>query len=116
LSPAGGGEGGNPSLWDVVVELEVTVRNTGDVEGAEVAQLYVGFPEVEGVSFPVRVLRGFEKVFLKAGEEKKVVFEIKRRELSYWDVIAQNWRMPTEGNFTMWVGSSSRNLPVEIKF
>ncbi|KAF8545191.1 glycoside hydrolase superfamily [Trichophaea hybrida] len=116
LSPAGGGEGGNPSLWDVVAELEVTVRNTGDVEGAEVAQLYVGFPEVEGINFPVRVLRGFEKVFLKAGQEKKVVFEIKRRELSYWDVIAQNWRMPTEGNFTIWVGSSSRNLPVEINF
>lgn len=116
LSPAGGGEGGNPSLWDVVAELEVTVRNTGDVGGAEVVQLYVSFPEVEGVSFPVKVLRGFEKVFLKAGEQKRVLLEIKRRELSYWDTAAQNWRMPTEGNFSLWVGRSSRDLPLEVKF
>lgn len=116
LSPAGGGEGGNPSLWDVVAELEVTVRNTGDVEGAEVVQLYVSFPEVEGVSFPVKVLRGFEKVFLKAGEQKRVLLEIKRRELSYWDTAAQNWRMPTEGSFSLWVGRSSRDLPLEVKF
>ncbi|KAA8895645.1 glycoside hydrolase family 3 C-terminal domain-containing protein [Sphaerosporella brunnea] len=116
LSPAGGGEGGNPSLWNVIVELEVTVQNIGDGDGAEVVQLYIGFPEVAGVKFPVRVLRGLEKVLVASGEEKKVVFNITRRELSYWDVVAQNWRMPTEGAFALWVGSSSRDLPTVLEF
>jgi len=115
LSPAGGGEGGNPALWDVVASLEVAVKNTGDVAGAEVAQLYIGFPEVEGVQFPVRVLRGFEKVHLEKGDEKKVTFEIRRRDLSFWDVEAQNWRMPTKGKFTLRVGNSSRNSQVDVK-
>jgi hypothetical protein len=116
LSPAGGGEGGNPSLWDVIAELGTNITNFGQTDGATVVQLYIGFPEVNGVKFPTRVLRGFEKVFLKSGEQKRVVFNITRRELSYWDVEAQNWRMPTEGKFALWLGESSRDLPTVLEF
>ena len=109
LSPAGGAEGGNPSLWEVIAEVKVTVKNTGEREGAEVVQAYVGFPEVAGESFPVRVLRGFEKVELKKGESREVVLELTRRDLSYWDVKRGNWRLP-EGKHTVWVGRSSRDF------
>lgn len=114
-SQAGGGEGGNPSLWDVIVEVEFTLKNTGKVAGKEVTQLYVSLPKsVEGA--PVKVLRGFEKVALEAGESKKVTFRVTRKELSWWDTEKQNWVLPMEGKIGIAVGRSSRDLPLEAKF
>ncbi|CCT63152.1 probable beta-glucosidase [Fusarium fujikuroi IMI 58289] len=108
-SQAGGEEGGNPDLWKTVVTASVTVKNTGSVDGKAVPQLYLSYPATSKVDHPVRVLRGFEKVALKKGESKKVEFELTRRDLSYWDVEEQNWRV-TDGEFTIAVGESSRNL------
>ncbi|KAH0613635.1 uncharacterized protein H6S33_005521 [Morchella sextelata] len=114
-SPAGGGEGGNPSLWDVILEVEVTVKNTGKLDGKEVTQLYISLPDsVEGV--PVRALRGFEKVALGAGESKKITFGVTRKELSWWDTERQNWILPTEGKIGVSVGRSSRDLPLRAEF
>jgi len=59
---------------------EVTVTNSGKVEGDEVAQLYLSFPNVPGA--PLRALRGFQRVHLKAGESRKLRFELKDRDLS----------------------------------
>jgi beta-glucosidase len=58
----------------------VTVTNTGKRDGDEVAQLYLNFPKVEGA--PLRALRGFQRVHLKAGESRKVEFALKERDLS----------------------------------
>jgi beta-glucosidase len=52
----------------------------------------------------------FEKVELETDETKTVDFNITRRDLSYWDVVKQNWVMPTEGTITIAVGASSRDL------
>jgi len=113
-SQAGGGEGGNPDLWRIYATVSVDIKNTGSVVGKEVAQLYISFDQVEGeaakVDFPVKVLRGFEKVEIKPGETKTVTFELARRDLSYWDVVVQNWVMPSDGKITIGVGSSSRDL------
>jgi len=59
---------------------EVTVTNTGKLEGDEVAQFYLGFPKVPGA--PLRALRGFKRVHLRAGESQQVRFELKERDLS----------------------------------
>ncbi len=59
---------------------EATVTNTGKREGDEVAQLYLGFPNVPGA--PLRALRGLKRVHLKPGESQKVRFELKERDLS----------------------------------
>jgi len=112
LSPAGGEEGGNPDLWEVHVTVSADVVNTGSVRGKAVPQLYLSYPQVRGVDFPVRVLRGFEKVELDKGEGTTVEFDLTRRDLSYWDVEAQNWRMVAEGEYEFRVGWSSRDLPV----
>ncbi|OCB86078.1 hypothetical protein A7U60_g6976 [Sanghuangporus baumii] len=122
-SQAGGGEGGNPSLWDAYVEVQFNLTNTGKRIGKEVVQLYVSFPgnvhigdeaSPPGVyhDFPVRVLRGFDKVELAAGESKVVKLELTRKDLSYWSVVHQNWVMSTRGHFKISVGSSSQNLPL----
>ncbi|KAI9647764.1 hypothetical protein NHQ30_004152 [Ciborinia camelliae] len=115
-SPAGGDEGGNPDLWTVYATVSVDLKNTGSVTGKEVAQLYLEYDNLSGeaanVDFPVRVLRGFEKVEIAKGKTKTVKFDLTRRDLSYWDVVRQNWVMPTKGNFTIRVGASSRDLRV----
>jgi beta-glucosidase len=104
--------GGQADLWDELIQVSLTVRNSGDVAGAEVAQLYVGLPTGNGrAESPKRQLRGFEKVNVEPGESKEVVFMLKRRDLSVWDVTAQRWRLQP-GEYQFWVGSSSRKLPL----
>lgn len=118
LSQAGGDEGGNPDLWNVYAKVSVDITNTGPVAGKEVVQLYISFDNVlfgegEKVDFPPKVLRQFEKVLLQTNETQTVKFELTRRDLSYWDVVQQNWVMPTGGTITIHVGSSSRDLRLE---
>ena len=101
--------GGNPALWDTVITLEAQVANTGSVDGFAIPQLYVQFPESTPSGTPPSQLRGFDKVWLPAGESKTVTFDLMRRDVSYWDVVAQDWRIPT-GSFTFKGGFSSRDF------
>lgn len=112
LSDAGGDEGGNPDLWDTHVTVHVNITNTGAKAGKAVAQLYLGYPQEgrKSLDFPVKVLRGFEKVHLEQREMKTVEFNVTRRDLSYWDVKTQNWAMMTSGQYTFMVGESSGDL------
>ncbi|KAK1147602.1 hypothetical protein N8T08_000944 [Aspergillus melleus] len=103
--------GGHPDLWTEMLEVSTTVANTGDHSGATVVQLYLSYPEASmPPGTPERVLRGFEKVKLEPGETADIHFSLRRRDLSYWDIIHQNWRIP-EGHFQFSVGFSSRDLP-----
>ncbi|CAG7944740.1 unnamed protein product [Penicillium salamii] len=126
-SAAGGGPGGNPSLYEAMLELSIEVTNTGPRTGKEVIQVYVSFPEDvaehrglgwarETIEFPKRVLRNFEKISLQPGETKTVKLTLTRKDLSYWSVRAQNWILPTEGKFKIWAGRSSRDLPLVVEF
>ncbi|KAL1863663.1 hypothetical protein Plec18170_000501 [Paecilomyces lecythidis] len=119
-SPVGGDEGGNPSLYDLYAQVNVQIRNTGNRTGREVVQLYVSFPPVSEwdedgehiIDFPVRVLRNFIKVQLKPGQSRNIELTLTRKDLSYWSTRYQNWIMPTNGVFKIWVGRSSRDLPL----
>ena len=120
LSEAGGGQGGNPSLFETFARVSLSVTNSGSRAGKEVVQLYISFPDAvvepstgEIIDFPVKVLRNFEKVELQPGQEIVVELNLTRKDLSYWSVVQQNWVMPTEGKFKISVGRSSRNLPLE---
>lgn len=103
-------QGGNPHLWDNIVTVSAEIKNTGRVAGAEVAQLYIGIP-----NGPVRQLRGFEKVDVSAGETTQVQFALNRRDLSTWDVKAQQWSLQ-RGTYRVYVGRSSRDLPLTGSF
>lgn len=87
------------------VTVTVSIRNTGQVDGAEVAQLYLGFPE--SANEPPKLLRGFEKIFLKAGDEEKVQFKLSTTELSIWQ--DGEWIIP-QGEYKIYVGASSRDI------
>lgn len=99
-------QGGAVDLWDTVATVTATVQNTGRRAGAEVAQLYVGIP-----GGPVKQLRGFEKVLVSPGKSVEVTFPLTRRDLSTWDVVAQKWKLQS-GSYKIYVGSSSRDLPL----
>jgi beta-glucosidase len=99
--------GGNPRLFDELVTVTATVKNTGSVESKEVAQLYIGIP-----NGPVRQLRGFTKVLIKSGKSTTVTFRLTRRDLSTWDVEAQEWLLQ-RGTYKIYVGRNSRDLPLE---
>ncbi|KAL4876520.1 putative beta-glucosidase G [Aspergillus karnatakaensis] len=101
--------GGNPALWENLYTVSVNVTNTGDVAGAAVPQLYLTYPDSTPAGTPPKQLRGFDKIALKAGETKAVEFDLARRDLSYWDVVEQEWVVPT-GEFVVRVGFSSRDL------
>ena len=105
--------GGNADLYTTLLSATVTLKNTGPVPGAAVAQLYIAPPQ-SGVpsGTPPQALRGFEKVYLQPNEMANVSFELTRRDLSYWDVTAQQWTLP-RGEIGVRVGFSSREQPVK---
>ncbi|WP_410591462.1 glycoside hydrolase family 3 C-terminal domain-containing protein [Amycolatopsis sp. lyj-23] len=87
-----------------------TVRNTGHRAGAEVAQLYLGFPAAAGE--PPRQLKGFERVSLAPGQAQRVTIRLDARDFSVWSTTAHAWQ-PVRGGFTVFVGGSSRSLPLQ---
>ncbi len=83
---------------------KVKVTNTGDRDGAEVVQLYVGF-ENSAVDRPLRQLRGFEKVFLKAGESKEVTVKTPLEKLKYYNPVEREWVLE-KMKYQIYLGSS----------
>jgi beta-glucosidase len=90
------------------VRVEVAVRNTGNVAGAEVVQLYLALIDEES-GRPVRQLRAFEKVFLQPGAAERVEFSLGRREFERWDPEARQW-VVRSGRYAIGVGAHSRDL------
>jgi len=93
------------------VEVSLKVKNTGSRAGAEVVQLYVhdGHSKIDR---PVRELKGFQRVELKAGETKTVQFKLDRAALSYWGYTGPDnggW-IAEPGKFEIQVGASSRDI------
>ncbi|HEX8615831.1 MAG TPA: glycoside hydrolase family 3 C-terminal domain-containing protein [Telluria sp.] len=93
------------------IKASFTLTNSGRQAGFEVAQLYVS-PVTPGVDRPVKELKGFAKVYLKAGESKRVTIPIDARSLSYYVQDTATWNVDA-GKFKIMVGSSSADLPLK---
>jgi beta-glucosidase len=89
---------------------EVTVTNTGQRAGDEVAQLYLGFPDVPGA--PLKALRGFERVHLEPGASKKVRFELQPRDLSM--VTEAGEPIVAEGEYSLSIGGGQPHSGVPV--
>lgn len=85
----------------------VTLTNTGKKDGAEVVQLYIR-DLVGSVTRPVKELKGFEKIFLKAGESKKVSFKITPEMLKFYNYNLDFVCEP--GDFEVMIGGDSQTL------
>jgi beta-glucosidase len=101
-----------PSLKsDGTVEVTVKVKNAGTRAGDEVVQMYVQYLR-SAVQRPQLELRGFERVHIEPGAEKNVVFNLKARDLAYWDSAQHAWRVEKEP-IRILAGGSSAELPVQ---
>lgn len=90
------------------VTVSFKIKNTGSVDGAEIAEVYVADKE-STIYRPKKELRGFKKVFLKAGEEKEVSVELSKRAFAFYNVELGDWMVET-GEFDILVGASSRDI------
>lgn len=90
------------------VTVSFKIKNTGKVDGAEIAQIYVADKE-STIFRPVKELRAFEKVFLKAGEEKEISVELSKRAFAFWNININDWMVET-GEFDILIGASSREI------
>lgn len=88
--------------------VTATVKNTGNVAGAEVVQFYVAPPK-EAVARPVHELKGFKKVYLEPGESAEVSIDLDSRAFAYWSERFADWKVE-EGEYKIEVGTSSRDI------
>lgn len=88
--------------------LSFRVKNVGERDGAETAQIYVA--DRESTAFrPVKELKAFKKVFLKAGEEKRITVTLGKRAFAYYNTLIHDWHVES-GDFDILVGASSADI------
>ena len=88
------------------IRVSIVVTNTGEVDGTEVVQLYTG-RKTASVTQPMKELKGFQRVTLKAGESRRVEFELPVGRLAFHNrdmVLAVE-----EGKYTLWLGTDCQN-------
>ncbi len=92
-------------------KVTFTIKNTGDVAGSEIAQVYVAKPESKIFRAP-KELKGFVKIHLDPGEEKKVSVELDDRAFTFWNTATEDWCVES-GEYKILVGASSRDIRLE---
>ena len=98
---------------DGVLRLSMQLTNAGARDGAEVVQLYLG-ATAPSLPRPVRELKAFRKLWLRAGESQRVEFELPLRTLAYYCPDALCWRVD-DGEYEIALGSSSRDLRLRAR-
>jgi beta-glucosidase len=98
---------------DETIHAKFTIRNTGNVDGAEVVQLYASDP-VCSVMRPEKELKAFDKVFLKPGETKTIEMQVRVADLAFYDEAKKAWNIEA-GEYILQLGNSSRNILNKVK-
>lgn len=88
--------------------IQVLITNTGDRDGAEVVQMYVGLPNAI-VFRPAKELKGFRKVFLRAGESQEIQIPFDDKTFRYWNVKTNQWETEM-GTYQIMVGASVSDI------
>ncbi|MDR1389556.1 MAG: glycoside hydrolase family 3 C-terminal domain-containing protein [Treponema sp.] len=92
------------------------IKNTGNVFGKEIVQLYIENPVLEIIR-PVRELRDFKKISLDPGEEKEIIFKLEKRAFAYYNEALSDWHVET-GEYGVCIGASSDDIRLQktVKF
>ena len=91
-------------------DVHFVLANTSTTDAEEVAQVYVSRPQSH-IWRPIKELKSFKRVALKAGERKAMSLSVRRADLCHWDEAAQTW-MLEPGKIEVYVGGSSNQLPL----
>ena len=91
-----------------ILTVSYKIKNTGKCDGAEISQVYVADKE-STIFRPAKELKGFKKVFLKAGEETTVEIELSKRAFAFYNTDAAAWQVES-GDFEILIGASSRDI------
>ena len=91
------------------LNFSVTIKNSGAMDGDEVAQVYIKYPN--GERMPVKELKSFKRVHILKGEEKTIQFKIPVTELQKWDLKQNKWIL-YPGDYTISIGSNSQDLKI----
>jgi len=89
-------------------EVSIDLKNTGNMKGAEVVQLYVSQKNPK-VDRPIKELKAFRKVYLNPNETQKVILQFDKNSLSYYDEASRSWKLD-KGDYEILIGSSSRDI------
>ena len=95
-------------------KVSARIKNTGEVAGAEVVQLYIRDTEAS-VARPSKELKGFEKVYLQPGESRSLQFTLTRDDLSFFDAASHAW-VAEPGEFHVLLGCSSADIRADVPF
>lgn len=90
------------------ITVSVNVKNTGKLNGEEVVQLYVSFPNSK-ISRPIKQLKGFERIMIESSKTETIKFNIKASDLAYWDMDTHSYEIEA-GKVNLMIGSSSENI------
>lgn len=88
--------------------VSCVVKNTSQIDGAEVVQLYIG-KDSEKVFRPEKELKGYQKVFIKAGESQEVQILFDDKSFRYWNVKTNRWEIEA-GEYHIYIGASSMDI------
>jgi len=93
------------------VNISFSIRNTGNYDSDEVAQLYVSFPGSK-VERPAIALKGYSRIFIKKGETASVIIPLKASDLTYWDTDTDSFVLEP-GDVKIFIGASSADIRLE---
>ena len=95
------------------IEFSVAVENTGSMDGDEVVQAYIEYPEINGM--PLKELKAFKKVTIKKSGKLSVALSIPVSELKKWDTVSNAWKL-YPGNYTLCLGKNANDYLLKKKF
>lgn len=95
-----------------IVEVTFTIKNTGEIDGKEVAQLYIS-NQNSNIERAAQELKGFKKVFVKSGTSEMVTISLPVKELAYYNELKKEW-IVEPGTYNLKIGKSSREIEKEI--
>ncbi|WFD35839.1 beta-glucosidase [Malassezia cuniculi] len=99
-------------LFDEVYAVNFNLKNVGDLDGTEIPQLYIEFPE--WTNEPPKVLRKFDSIWLAKQDQVGITFTLNHYDISYWDDHKQQWLRPG-GEIKIHIGASSRDIRLKGK-
>ena len=101
-------------ISDGKITISIPIKNTGNINGKEVVQLYITDQKSSEMR-PEKELKAFQKIELKAGEEKTVTFEIDKTALQFFSDAKKEW-ITEPGKFSVLIGASSRDIKGKVVF